>query len=315
MWCPNCRSEMAAELSTDGRRLLCTSCRAQVGTALPAAPPKPTEQTREARALLQRWSNSSLLDPFGPVSAAKPGPDGATPAPQPKPTEPVSRSAAEQKPAPQAEPSGSSTLRRIESTARQFRFDAAHELQTAPPAAEEALEPKREEQPAQALPEEIQRLHEPHQQLARPHFNSPAAPQEARSRGTNWTALAGQLLAYIGVGGLTCGAAFVIWGYFGGPAHYAPLGWLVLTAGQMMLFLGVITLVSGGMEQTTDEVARRIDTLGEKILRIEQATLQHSLSGPHFAASEPESESARPRKAARASVHGVPNTQATHLRP
>jgi len=45
----------------------------------------------------------------------------------------------------------------------------------------------------------------------------------------------------------------------------------------MLLFLGVVTLVSGGMEQTTDEVARRIDQLGEKILHIEQtAFLQRS---------------------------------------
>ncbi|MEI4884364.1 hypothetical protein, partial [Klebsiella pneumoniae] len=77
--------------------------------------------------------------------------------------------------------------------------------------------------------------------------------------------------AYIGVGGLTVGTALVLMGYFGGPASYATTGWLVTTAGQMLLFLGVVTLVSGGMEQTTQEVARRIDTIGERLVRIEQA--------------------------------------------
>jgi len=62
----------------------------------------------------------------------------------------------------------------------------------------------------------------------------------------------------------------VLVSYFGGQPQHAPTGWLITTAGQMLLFLGVVTLVSGGMEQTTQEVARQIDTLSEKILRIEQ---------------------------------------------
>jgi hypothetical protein len=84
-------------------------------------------------------------------------------------------------------------------------------------------------------------------------------------------ALAGQLFAYVGVAGLTVGTVLVLMGYFGGPASYATTGWLITTAGQMLLFLGVVTLVSGGMEQTTQEVARRIDTIGERLVRIEQA--------------------------------------------
>ena len=69
----------------------------------------------------------------------------------------------------------------------------------------------------------------------------------------------GQLLAYLGVGLLTIGTALVVWGYFGGEAvqAYQSTGWLVSTAGQMLLFLGVVTLVSGGMQQTTHEVAQR----------------------------------------------------------
>jgi hypothetical protein len=82
---------------------------------------------------------------------------------------------------------------------------------------------------------------------------------------------AGQICAYLGVGGLTVGAVLVLVGCFGGPAQYAPTGWLVATAGQMLLFLGVVTLVSAGMEQTTHEVARRVDQIGARLDRIENA--------------------------------------------
>jgi hypothetical protein len=94
----------------------------------------------------------------------------------------------------------------------------------------------------------------------------------------------GQLLAYMGVGLLTIGTALVVWGYFGGEAvqRYQSTGWLVSTAGQMLLFLGVVTLVSGGMQQTTHEVAQRVEYLGGKMHRIEQSQ-QELLKGPYFA--------------------------------
>ncbi|MFG0240934.1 MAG: hypothetical protein ACF8CY_07800, partial [Gimesia chilikensis] len=53
----------------------------------------------------------------------------------------------------------------------------------------------------------------------------------------------------------------------------ASTGWLISTAGQMLLFLGVITLVSAGMEQTSNSVTRRIDRLGQRIFLFEQAML------------------------------------------
>lgn len=91
----------------------------------------------------------------------------------------------------------------------------------------------------------------------------------------------GQLLAYLGVGVLTIGTAVIMWGYFGGPAEYAPTGWLVTTAGQMLLLLGVITLVSGGMQQTKHEVSTRVEHLDGRMHRIEQ-TAEKLLQGPHF---------------------------------
>lgn len=71
----------------------------------------------------------------------------------------------------------------------------------------------------------------------------------------------------------------VVWSYFGGPANYAPTGWLLATAGQMLLFFGVVTLVSGGLEQTTEQVNKRIEQLGDHIIRIEQAAREMSLRG------------------------------------
>lgn len=70
-----------------------------------------------------------------------------------------------------------------------------------------------------------------------------------------------------------------VWSYFGGPASYAPTGWLMATAGQMLLFFGVVTLVSGGLEQTTEQVNKRIEQLGDHIIRIEQAAREMSLRG------------------------------------
>ena len=55
---------------------------------------------------------------------------------------------------------------------------------------------------------------------------------------------------------------------------------IAATAGQMMLFLGVVTLVSGGMEQTTQEVARRVDSLGERLVKIEQAAFTGKSQAP-----------------------------------
>jgi hypothetical protein len=102
--------------------------------------------------------------------------------------------------------------------------------------------------------------------------------------------MVGQSLAYAGVLGLMAGACLVILGYFRGPASYAPTGWLITMAGQMLLFLGVVTLVSTGMEETTNTVANRIDRLDEKLLRIERATSE--LRGPSGGADGFTSENA-----------------------
>lgn len=107
----------------------------------------------------------------------------------------------------------------------------------------------------------------------------PAVWRSESSATGSWSALAGQFLAYAGVLAMTAGACLVVWSYFGGPANYAPTGWLLATAGQMLLFFGVVTLVSGGLEQTTEQVNKRIEQLGDHIIRIEQAARELSLRG------------------------------------
>ncbi len=117
-------------------------------------------------------------------------------------------------------------------------------------------------------------IDEPHESLLRgPHF------EVSIPRRSNLTSVTGQFLAYLGVLGLTIGTSIVIYGHFGGYSEYTPTGWLVTTVAQMLLFLGVINLVSGGIEQNNDDVSRRINTLGEQLLRIEQVTSE-ALRGP-----------------------------------
>jgi hypothetical protein len=84
-------------------------------------------------------------------------------------------------------------------------------------------------------------------------------------RSMPWMATVGQLVAYAGVGGLTCGAVLVLWSHFGGPAHYAPTGWLLTTIGQMLLFLGVVTLVAGSLERITADFDRRWKQMSEQL--------------------------------------------------
>ena len=129
----------------------------------------------------------------------------------------------------------------------------------------------------------------------------PLAADQQNVRRTNVTSLIGQTLSYLGVLGLTVGTSMVILGHFGGYADYTPTGWLVTTVAQMLLFLGVINLVSGGIEQNNEDVARRISALGEQLLRIEQSTA--TLRGPHVPSAawmqdQPEPGAAAPENAA-----------------
>lgn len=122
-----------------------------------------------------------------------------------------------------------------------------------------------------------------HAAVPAPHFRVAArrAPRPPGRGESTW----GQLLAYAGVLVLTIGTTLVVWGYLGGPPTYAPTGWLVATAGQMLLLLGVVTLVAGGVQQTTHEVSARVANLSGRMVRIEQ-TANELLRGPHFGSGQ-----------------------------
>jgi hypothetical protein len=81
---------------------------------------------------------------------------------------------------------------------------------------------------------------QPHQNLAAPHFDLATFSTSTGDRKPGrQESVFGQLLAYLGVGLLTVGTALVVWGYFGGAdvQRYQSTGWLISTAGQMLLFL------------------------------------------------------------------------------
>jgi hypothetical protein len=244
MWCDKCQADVAAVASSDNQRLHCTACgtelpRSAVSTsaALPSASAASRGPLSDPRELLARWAREDAL---GSLDLSPPV--VRTPMPEPRP---------------------------------QLRFDPSHAGLNPQPQVVERIAARG---PAPAVPapvvsqspiREIE-VHPPHA-LAAPHFQPvPATPEERSSKRLTTV---GQLCAYFGVAGLFVGTILILLSYFGGITSYATTGWLVVTAGQMLLFLGVITLVSGGMEQTTQEVARRIDTLGDRLVRIEQATL------------------------------------------
>lgn len=115
----------------------------------------------------------------------------------------------------------------------------------------------------------------------------------------------GQLLTYVGILGLTAGLCLVIFGYFGGPPNFAPTGWLITTLGQMLLFLGVVTLVTVGMEQASanvrsaveermNSVVERIERLGNEIVRIEHRGHDASTPAPHIKSSRTPQETLDP---------------------
>ncbi|MBS0205714.1 MAG: hypothetical protein JSS49_22665 [Planctomycetes bacterium] len=248
MWCAACRADVAAELSADNRRMLCARCQSELGTAA-GAMDRPTtgvrlqDTERNARELLARWSTQHRLEsPLATTTDARP-------------VEPV---AAVGKPA--------------------NRYDAAHSVPAPSAPTMAAAQGRSDERPVErrrrkkrsqpqppAITAEATSARPPaHDDLVRLAVQQPEPPPG------NWTTMVGQLCAYAGVAVLTLGTVMVLSGYFGGPTNYAPTGWLVAAVGQMLLFLGVVTLVSGGMEQTVDEVSWRIDQLADQIFRLEQ---------------------------------------------
>jgi hypothetical protein len=256
MWCPTCQTDVATVTSADGAFRQCRNCHRPIEAVLPGE-----FDTRSARELLERWSQEELLDPsLADALENEPAESGASFHDADARSEEIAAS----RPAPK------------------LRLDGAHEPMSGPSREHRGPTPPKGRRTAQAqAPRPARRNDAAHRHIPAPHFSMEAfVTSGGKSPGAS-ESLWGQILAYVGVGLLTIGTTLVLWGYFGGPANYAPTGWLVTTAGQMLLFLGVVTLISGGMQQTTHEVAQRVTFLGEHMLRIEEAT-QQVLQGPHF---------------------------------
>ena len=258
MWCQKCQADVAGIASSDNERALCTTCGNEIARSVQpqsvqsdqsdqsradpladqavAAPADAARSLRDPRELLARWAREDALNPLEFAVSREPA---------------------------------SANRKSVN------RFDSPHSIASPRPAtfidSARAAIPGPATSTVPELPQTsghdniIHQAHTPNP----PHFQT--VPVSLADKSSKWVTLVGQIFAYLGVAGLTVGTSLVLMGYFGGPASYATTGWLVATAGQMLLFLGVVTLVSGGMEQTTQEVARRIDTLGERLVRIEQA--------------------------------------------
>ena len=287
MWCPSCRRDVAAADGLDGEAV-CVACGGPVSVGGPTGSAGEPPAARRARELLDRWSH--LFEEGG---AEKLGEDLEL-QPEPKPA-PAAKPRAAVAPVAVAERPRRTPPARTQPP--RWRIDASHGTPAEAAAARSAAVA-----PPHAVPASAPRIHAGHAPgPAAPHFDPVAAGTfgggPARTSGP-----LGQALAYAGVLGLTVGGAFVIWSYFGGPASYAPTGWLLTVAGQMLLFLGVVTLMAGGMERTTHEVRTRIETLGGSLARIEQAQKQ-AMKAPHipaeaFAAGGAETAKARESVAA-----------------
>ncbi len=271
MWCAKCQSEVAVEARQNSQRLHCTTCGSEIlpkmsgrSSPLPPAgqppaarPPEsgiapphinPPPAGKNPHDLLARWAGNQMFDPYGPLVPPEP--------PREKRSEP---------PQPELRPGSNLDL------SAKFRLDPAFSQgwSDIPPPHIQPIPTRIEAHPPRLTEQEMPagyRAHAPGQ-LRGPHFSPARMQPPAKPMG--WIAWFGQTLAYVGAATLTVGAGMVMIGYLGGPNYYAPTGWFTTTVGQMLLFLGVVTLVSAGMEQTTVEVASRIDTLGEQLNRME----------------------------------------------
>lgn len=283
MWCDHCRADAAAQVSAETGRAVCGTCGADLGMVRRPA-------TDQARELLKRWNAGiDLEDAPESLVAGADGLAGETATSVS--AEPRARRVRLRRPPavelPVAAPATAPAARPVvTATSARTRIDAPHPSRR-------AVDP--DDDFADGF-SDGPRYDTPHSGgPAPPHFDVQMAIAARTERGGYGAQIIGQILAYSGVLALTLGTALVIWGYFGGPPDYAPTGWLVATGGQMLLFLGVVTLVAGGLEQTSRDVRVRVESLGERLIRIEQVAAGHTLRGPHGPAAGYAGQQTTPR--------------------
>lgn len=283
MWCPSCRAEVAAELSTDNRRMLCARCQTELGITAAAASqianlPRTVETERDARELLARWSAQSLLDAPAPAVGAGPfaKPNGPVDLPVLKPDLRFDPPRAE---VPRPSVPYLDAARARSEFPSIDSHDQSENNQSGQPERPRKQKSRAARLAAAGVPENSHAtpasnpapVAEPHPQHHSETTAQFAQAHPHRQFQTTMKMMAGQICAYAGVALLTCGTVMVMWNYFGGPARFLPMGWLTAAVGQMLLFLGVVTLMSSGMDQTIHEVGWRIDFLADEIHHMELA--------------------------------------------
>lgn len=276
MWCAHCQTEVAAEVASDNRRIHCASCGQDIASTQER---RPLSTTQEARELLERWSNERIVDPYGPLRQSPRIAVGTSGTESQERSEDSEKAANSDRPAVVKTKKPTRTRRlRIDGAQKTPLSPSKRPVKTATPVVQQA------EQQAEAPPEpvvnaptlnrestgRIVRVHQAHAAPA-PHLDLANQTATSMAPTINWMAVAGQWLAYLGILALTAGTGLVLLGHFRGPVSYVPTGWLVTMAGQMLLFLGVMTTFSTGMEKSTDTVSRKIDDLSERIIRMEEA--------------------------------------------
>ena len=264
MRCQKCQNEVPLDLRSANSPVACPACGALLPIASTSHPPTKTHHS-DPQEILARWSENHWLDNFGPLVNKKPATAPPTEVREKPPSghsSPVNKPTSDNSTLDNSTHQDPSNLELSEDDFSDVEFD--------PQEIGEMLEYGGD------LPDTAQRNAGYSIRLDGPHGvqGNHFSPQNLRaSQGNSWLSSAGQVLAYFGVGALTVGTVMVLVGYYGDNPEWLPTGWLTASAGQMLLFLGVITLVSGGMEQATQEIVRRVDRLGERMVRMDQRHL------------------------------------------
>lgn len=272
MYCSCCKSDVAAKLDQDDRTLLCTHC----GTEIQAngRVNSLNDATRDAQSLLQRWADPQIFDaPSEEIAQVK--------------TDPTVDNSIDDLPIVE--------LAEIQTEVKKTETPIVEELpETAQHFEEVLLETS--EIPEQPINQESKstetKIHhvidEPEfevrksyvversdmQILNRPILTSTAfevqqSINDRHSSKFNWRRFIGQSLAYLGTGILSVGGAAIVWSFYDGPEHIVPAGWIMVFAGQLMLFLGLVTLITSGVKELRSDVVNRVDFIRSLLSRLD----------------------------------------------
>lgn len=290
MWCPACKADVAAELSADNRRMVCARCQTELGIAASAALQSSVSSAtdgmeRDARALLARWSTQNVIEAPSIRSSAFGTPNLPGEAQSlagrisidPERTNVAATRVTDEKPARSA--ITSSTLAAFTEFEERAAPTQSQPMHDHPEPTERKSEPAIFSSPdLKSIPQRHPSGHGYSNDVSHhAHHESTHHPQPPRS---SVSAVVGQILAYLGVVVLTGGVVMAVFSFFGGPENMMPIGLLTAAGGQMVLFLGVVTLVSAGIERAASETIWRIDYLAEEVhhmgLAIEHVDQDHN---------------------------------------